>query len=228
MVFDAVGTVIHPEPAAALVYADIGARFGSRRAVAEIAVRFAAAFREQEERDRAAGWRTSEARERERWRQIVGHVLDDATDSEACFAALFEHFSQPNAWRCNSDAAVTLERLSAQTYTLGLASNYDRRLRRILTGLPQLRPIHHLLISSEIGWRKPAPHFFAILCQTVGQPPDRVLYVGDDLVNDYEGAKGAGLKALLLDPRAKFQGRATTIARLTDLLTSLPPQAPAP
>ena len=45
VVFDAVGTVIHPDPPAAEVYVEVGRRFGSRLGMADIVGRFAAAFR---------------------------------------------------------------------------------------------------------------------------------------------------------------------------------------
>ena len=44
VVFDAVGTVIHPEPRAPVVYAEAARRFGSKRTVDEITPRFIAAF----------------------------------------------------------------------------------------------------------------------------------------------------------------------------------------
>src|SRR5262249_58022794 len=80
----AVGTLIHPEPAAAAVYAEPGRRFGSRLDDAAVAARFAAAFRAEEDADRATGLRTDEDRERRRWRRIVARVLDDVADGEAC------------------------------------------------------------------------------------------------------------------------------------------------
>ena len=61
--FDAVGTLIHPEPAAHRVYSEAGRRHGSLLSPEEIRVRFGHAFRRQEEADRTSGWRTSEARE---------------------------------------------------------------------------------------------------------------------------------------------------------------------
>src|SRR5438105_15865688 len=108
LVFDAVGTVIHPEPPAPLVYAEVGRRHGSRLTAKAIAPRFAAAFVREEVRDHAQGLQTSEAREVERWQRIVAEVLDDVADRESCFTELFEHFSQPEAWRCAADAAETL------------------------------------------------------------------------------------------------------------------------
>lgn len=46
ILFDAVGTLMRPEPAVAQVYREIGARFGSRLSVEEIAARFEDAFAE--------------------------------------------------------------------------------------------------------------------------------------------------------------------------------------
>ncbi len=203
IVFDAVGTLIHPEPPAPVVYAEVGQRFGSRLAPSAIALRFASAFRQQEDIDRELGLRTSEAREVQRWQQVVAQVLDDVTDWEGCFRELFEHFSRPQAWRCDPDAAATIAELANQGYVLGMASNYDRRLRSVAAGLAELEPLRHLVISSEVGWRKPAAEFFRAVCQAVAVPAGNVLYVGDDPVNDYEGARAAGLQAVLLEPQAK-------------------------
>jgi putative hydrolase of the HAD superfamily len=218
-VFDAVGTVIHPEPPAAQVYAEVGRRFGSWLTPDEIAPRFVTAFAREEAEDRANSFRTSEERECERWRHIVGAVLDDVTDPETCFQELFAHFSRPHAWACDPYAAATIRELAERGYVLGMASNYDRRLRSVVAGLKALQSLQHLAISSEIGWRKPAREFFTHLCQTIGLPADRILLVGDDWENDYEGARAAGLHAVLLDAKRKYHEKTTArIMRLNDLL----------
>jgi putative hydrolase of the HAD superfamily len=218
VVFDAVGTLIHPDPPAPAVYAEVGRKFGSRLPPAVIAARFGEAFRREEVRDLATGLRTSEARERERWRRIVAAVLDDVADPQACFEQLFDHFSRPAAWRCEDEVAATLSRLGALGFELGLGSNYDRRLRRVAGGLPALGAIRHLVISSEVGWRKPSPRFFHSLCREVGRGAEDVWYVGDDRANDYDGARAAGLKAVLFDPaRKEASAEVTRIDRLGGL-----------
>jgi putative hydrolase of the HAD superfamily len=217
--FDAVGTLIHPEPPAAQVYAEVGRTFGSHLSTTEIGQRFRSAFARQEAEDRIAGWRTSEERELRRWRNIVRQVLDDASDMEVCFAALFEHFARPESWRLDAEAPVLLAELTRRGLVLGLASNYDKRLRRVVAGMPALGGLHHLLISSEIGWRKPAPAFYAALCHAVNLSPERVVHVGDDCENDYRGASAAGLQAVLLDPEADSADDRTVIRRLTELLS---------
>jgi putative hydrolase of the HAD superfamily len=203
--FDAVGTLIHPEPPAAVVYSEIGARFGTSYSVEEIARRFVAAFKREEDLDRRHGWRTSEDRERQRWRTIVATVLDDVSDHQACFDKLYEHFAQPDAWRLEAATTLLLRDLKQRGLVIGLASNYDHRLLGVVRGLPELHCIDHIIVSAAVGWRKPAPDFFAAVCEVVAQPPERIVFVGDDVVNDYEGARAAGLRAFLLENAGQLQ-----------------------
>ena len=215
--FDAVGTLIHPEPPAPVVYAEAGRRYGSRLDVSTISARFRLAFQREEETDRANGWLTSEAREFERWRRIVGEVLSDVDDPEACFQSLFSHFGRPQSWRIDPDAAAVLPALVKQGYALGVASNYDRRLRAVAAGIPGFGPLSHFAVSAEIGWRKPAREFFAALCDQAQLGAAQILLVGDDVVNDYEGAQNAGLHALLVDSKEQYPAH-DRIRQLRELL----------
>jgi putative hydrolase of the HAD superfamily len=221
--FDAVGTLIHPEPPASAVYAETGSRFGSRLTLSAVRRRFGEAFRGQEEIDRRHGLRTSEAREVERWRHIVAEVLDDVDDPDACFEKLFEHFARLEAWRCDPDAAVTLRALKERGYLLGAASNYDRRLYALVAGLPPLAPLQCVVVSSTVGWRKPAAEFFAELCRVTRYSPEQIVFVGDDWENDFQGARSAGMRPVHFDPDGKADlSRQMRITRLTDLLWTTP------
>jgi putative hydrolase of the HAD superfamily len=218
VVFDAVGTLLHPDPPAAVVYAEAGRRMGSRYSAADIVDRFADAFGREDDVDVKAKWRTSDARELRRWVNIVARVVDDVSDPVRCFEQLYQHFAEPGSWRCEADAAWVTGQLSGRGLRLALASNYDQRLRSVVAGFPELAPLE-LVISSEVGWRKPAPQFFEAMCQAVKASPDKVLYVGDDVTNDYEGARAAGVHAVLFDPHGRHAGAPiATCARLRDLL----------
>jgi putative hydrolase of the HAD superfamily len=219
VVFDAVGTLIRPDPPAHAVYADVGRRFGSRLDQAVITARFRAAFRAEEEVDRAAGWRTDEDREERRWRTIVAATLDDVADGESCFRELWRHFARPSAWRCDADAGRVIAELRRRELAVGIASNFDGRLRSVVAGLPAIASVSPLVISSEVGWRKPAGGFFEAVARAVGCEPCEVLHVGDDLANDFEGAVAAGLAAVLFDPlghASENAGRVRHLARLLD------------
>jgi putative hydrolase of the HAD superfamily len=197
--FDAVGTLIHPEPSAAEVYTDVGKRFGSRLELPAIRSGFRRAFARQENLDRQSGWRTSEGREMERWRAIVGEVLRDVNEPERCFQALYHHFSQPAHWRLDNAAGELIAKLASEGHIVGMASNFDRRLRSVAAGFPVLAKVKHLVISSEAGWRKPAREFFDVVCRTAGAAAAEILFVGDDLDNDFRGAIAAGLNAAMID-----------------------------
>ena len=219
IILDAVGTLIHPDPPAPLVYAQVGKRCGTRYDADAVKTRFLRAFEQEEQTDRRLGWRTSEAREIERWRHIVANVLDDVSNPEDCFQALFEHFGRPEAWRCEPDTGKVLTDLTQRGFVLGMASNYDSRLHKVMAGKPELRPIEHVIISSEVGWRKPAPEFFTAIWRIVELPADQILYVGDDLINDVQGAQSAGLHAVWFAPNGTNNSTSQTcINQLTELV----------
>jgi putative hydrolase of the HAD superfamily len=222
---DAVGTTIHPSPPAAEVYFQAARRFGSRLAQDEIARRFRQAFRETEQGDLAAPLEvrlsTSEAREKERWREIVRAVIDDISDPTSCFEELFTHFARPAAWECFADVPPVLARLKADGYCLALASNFDRRLHAVCDGIAALRAFDLRVISSETGCRKPGRAFFEVLVSRAGCRPQEVLMVGDDEANDIVGARQAGLAALLIDRRGRpLPGAIGSLTELPEILAT--------
>jgi putative hydrolase of the HAD superfamily len=219
--FDAVGTLMQPHPPAPEVYLTVARLYGSRLSLAEVTSRFGRAFARQEVVDREEGWRTSEVRERLRWETIVGEVLEDVHDVRDCFADLYDHFAKPQAWRLLDHAEAALTHLAGRGQVLGVASNFDARLRGILAELPIGSSIQHILISSEVGWRKPAEEFFHQIPAMTGFAPGEILFVGDDLDNDYHGARAAGCDAILLDPQSRHHD-VRTIRSLDDLKMTRP------
>ncbi|HEY2249727.1 MAG TPA: HAD-IA family hydrolase [Planctomycetaceae bacterium] len=226
--FDAVGTLITPVPSAGEIYYQTARRFGSNLTDAEVARRFKQAFRNTELADAAAAAEvrliTSEDRERQRWRQIVSEVLDDISDTAACFDQLFTHFAKPGSWKCFDDVAELLDRLESSGYVLAIASNFDRRLHDVCHGFPVLRKIGVRVISSEVGFRKPGRKFFDALVAQAGCPASEVLMVGDDAANDFAGARQAGLGAVLINRHRQSQSNARNpdeIGSLSELVDRL-------
>lgn len=198
VVFDAVGTLIFPNPGAAIVYAEVANAHGI--AIPErdqLSARLWAQFRIEDMLDRTNDWRTSEARECSRWRNVVNAAIPGASD--VLFEELFQHFSLPTAWRVPEGAAAAIADLAQRGFILGMGSNYDARLRSVVEGTPALRPLAgHLVISSEVGFRKPAKQFFDAVCEHVQCEPREILFVGDDQENDIAGAQAAGMRAMLV------------------------------
>jgi putative hydrolase of the HAD superfamily len=200
IVLDAVGTLIKPVPSVAEAYLEAARRQGVELAREEVRIRFHDHFRNDEVAAERGRHSTDEATERRRWRRIVRHVLPEIPDPERAYDELWSHFGNPASWRCFADVGPTLKRLHDQGIALCIGSNFDGRLRRVVAGLEELQPAAEVLvISSEVGYRKPHAAFFAAACQRLGLPPEEVLCIGDDAENDVRGAIQAGLDALLLD-----------------------------
>jgi putative hydrolase of the HAD superfamily len=199
--FDAVGTLIFPEPSVSRVYWSAGQEFGSLQTLDQVRTGFQQVFQ-----DLAAGARgdysTSEVEEKARWRQIVERVLHDVTDLDACFDMLHAHFGRPDAWRTFPDVAETLQQLADQGLKVVIASNFDERLHPVCDELPDLRPLQERVISATIGWHKPSPNFYAHLIDIAGCPAEEILMVGDDLENDVVAAQASGLQAVLINREA--------------------------
>jgi putative hydrolase of the HAD superfamily len=198
---DAVGVLIRPAESIAATYLAISRQFGSTLDAEVVGKRFRLAFGKQEMLDAQAGWRVDEARERQRWLDIVRETLDDVVEPEACFQALFDHFAQPSAWVIDSDLASLVERLHDRGIPVVVASNFDARLHAVLADHPVRKRLRAVLVSSEVGWRKPAEPFFRATADALQAPMGKVLFIGDDRRNDYDGARAAGMTACLLNPK---------------------------
>jgi putative hydrolase of the HAD superfamily len=89
----------------------------------------------------------------------------------------------------------TLEILQKR-YRLGLLTNFTHgpAARNILDYLGITSFFGIILISGELGYRKPHPSVFTKLIEQFGVEAGRILYVGDDPEPDIKGARAAGLQ----------------------------------
>ncbi len=222
IVFDAVGTLIHPSPSVADVYTAAALRRGVVLERDEVKARFGRHFRDDEADERRGPLATDEPTERRRWRRIVADVLPELPDPDEAFGELWDHFGRSTAWRPFSDVGPALRALRAAGMPMRIASNFDARLRGVVGGMPEVACVAApLVISSEIGYRKPHPAFYHAACASLGFPPERVLYVGDDPENDVRGAGRAGLRGLLLDRDGDRPEDMPHLPDLTSLVANL-------
>ena len=191
---DAVNTLIEPVPDVATVYAEVAARHGSRRTAVEIDEEFEAAYAAATTNDR----RCDEASERAFWRSVVDRLVDDAADPDAMFKELFERFARSEAWRAFEDVPRNLAKLRAGGYRVAIASNFDARLRPVAAGLPAIADVETLIISTEVGWKKPADEFWQAALTITGADPERSAAVGDSFHEDVRAPRRLGMKGLWL------------------------------
>jgi putative hydrolase of the HAD superfamily len=210
VVFDAVGTIIFPDPPLHMAYHRIGRKYGSSITPAIASQRFREVM--------AAGPKsleTSAQRELEFWKVVVTRVLPDSSHPEATFQGLWEHFAAPSSWGVYADVEETLDELKACGIQVAVASNFDHRLNTVMNGHKELKPITRRFISSELGWKKRSPRFFEAITKDLGVPASRILMVGDTLTDDIHPARAAGLQALHINRTGEpIEGCITTLVDL--------------
>jgi putative hydrolase of the HAD superfamily len=225
VLFDAVGTVIYPEPSVSKSYVQVGRRFGWQVAEEELPERFAAAM----SRWFAPGRETDEVRDYETWRRVVQQVMSELDDdiSSNAFQLLWEHFADPAAWRVFPDVLDCWQDLTQRGYRLAIASNFDSRLQKIADGHSEFELVERIFVSSQLGWSKPDPRFYLAIqdaLQANGEQPAQFHMVGDDHQNDVEAARGAGLLPIWLRREKSSQSSPLdSIDCLNNLSTALPP-----
>lgn len=89
-----------------------------------------------------------------------------------------------------------------EQYRLGLICNTGRTpgtmLKIVLQRLGILEFFDVLTFSDAVGFRKPDPRIFQMTLEQLGVAPNRALHVGDDPTTDIVGARGVGMRAVLL------------------------------
>jgi putative hydrolase of the HAD superfamily len=218
--FDAAGTLFEPREPVGSSYAEIAHEYGVHVSAAEVNAAFRRVFREAPPLAFGSGLDAVELRRHERlwWHDLVAKTFEGFgkfTDFEACFARLFDFFANPANWVAKVDVIPTLTELRRQGLALGVISNFDFRLYRILEGLGLRECFDSITISSEVGLAKPSASLFQAALEPHRLAPHEALHVGDSEHLDYAGALEAGLSALLLDP-AILDWRTTILAHNSD------------
>jgi putative hydrolase of the HAD superfamily len=190
--FDVGGTLIEPWPSVGSVYVAVAAEHGVDGLSPETL-----------DRNFAAAWRERKAfrHERHQWAQLVDRTfagLVEVPPSRSFFRAVYERFGQPDAWRVHDDVRPLLERLASRGVPLGAISNWDERLRPLLSRLNLDRFFRSVVVSCEVGDAKPSPVLFQTAARSLGFEPGHILHVGDSFEEDVMGARAAGFQALLV------------------------------
>lgn len=124
-------------------------------------------------------------------------------------------------FRVYDDVAPTLDALRERGYRLGVVSNWDLSLHRVLAMFGLTSYFDTVTASLEEGVEKPDRQIFDLTLRRLRAEPAETLHIGDNPVDDLQGAREAGLKALLIDRNQPQSGR-LVLADLRDLLERLP------
>jgi len=221
VLFDAVGTIIYPDPGVLSVYHQFGKQHGSQLSIEVITKRFSLLRRKLFQSEMTGDstqhdlpqfeFPSSQQIEQQLWRDLVQQLFTDISDSNSLFEQLWKHFANPGHWRVYEDVPCCWESLKEQGIGIAIASNFDRRLVPICNELGLNENNSRLFFSADLGFRKPDPRFYRAIEQSL--PSEPLLMVGDDYINDYVAPRLCGWQSLQLVRQKK--------RRTTDSIDSL-------
>ena len=154
------------------------------------------------------------------WRRFVEEVFGRSGGTglpEPLLRGLVEHFREDKHWKVYPEARGVLSALRGAGMTLLVVSNWDSTLTGLLERLELLPFFDGVVVSAVFGASKPSRAIFDEAVRLAGVPHANALHVGDSLVDDYHGARAAGLHALLLDRAGCAPEGSEAIRSLSDL-----------
>ena len=203
VLFDAAGTLIDVVEPLGETYARLARDFGGNLDPDALTAGFRAAFRDMPPMA-FPGLRDADLDRAERgwWRTVVGRVFGAAggvPEFDACFERLYAHYASAPAWRVFPEAPAVLAALRERGVALAVVSNFDSRLPPLLEAMGLAAFFDAVVCSGEAGAAKPDPAIFAHALAALGVEASQTLHAGDSREADYDGARSAGVEALLVD-----------------------------
>jgi putative hydrolase of the HAD superfamily len=203
--FDAVGTLFGVKGSVGQIYRAIAADFGVEVAPQSLDWAFGQAFKAAGN-PAFPGVAPAElaAREYTWWRDVAiatfdrAEVLPQFADFDAFFTTLFEYFATAAPWELYDDTLTTLAALRSAQIPLGVLSNFDSRLHRVLPALGLADYFQSVTVSTEVGSAKPDGAIFQAALSKHGCTAAEAWHIGDSLEEDYRAATAAGLTAIWL------------------------------
>ncbi len=120
-------------------------------------------------------------------------------DLSAAAAEIRRRFQRAEFEALFEDAAPALDALAARGVLLGIVSNFSPNCEAVLRRVGIHDCFSFFVVSGIAGVEKPDPRIFDLAVRAANRSRAEIVYVGDSLYHDVEGAAGAGLDAILVD-----------------------------
>lgn len=159
------------------------------------------------------------------WTYLYRRFLSEVgIEDESLGDELYAIFSSTSSYRLFDDVLPALAELEAGGYRLGLISNFEGWLEKILVELEVGHLFDVSVISGIEGVEKPDPRIYEIALERAGVLGANALHVGDSVRLDLEPAASLGIRVVLLDRAGRYPDvspRITTLEALPPLLPTL-------
>ncbi|HIK04735.1 MAG TPA: HAD family hydrolase [Trichormus sp. M33_DOE_039] len=144
-------------------------------------------------------------KEFEWWRTIAVNTFESAgiinqfADFSSFFGELYIHFGTAEPWFVYPDVVQSLGNWKHLGIELGVLSNFDSRIYSVLQALDLSHFFRSVTISTQVGAAKPNPQIFTAALEKHDCSPESAWHIGDSIVEDYQGAKAAGLRGIWIN-----------------------------
>ena len=135
------------------------------------------------------------------------------------FDEVFDAFGRATHWQLFPETRDVMMQLKEQGFELGIITNFDSRFFQIARALEIDQFFDSVTISSLAGAAKPASKIFSYALDQHMLTPDEVVHVGDDPIEDFEGARQAGFHGILIDRSETATHDDHKLPHLSPLLT---------
>ncbi|OZC05741.1 HAD hydrolase, family IA, variant 1, partial [Onchocerca flexuosa] len=147
-----------------------------------------------------------------------------STEIDKLAHKLFVYYGTVEPWRLvDNQVRDHLKELQNRKIRLGVISNFDSRLRNILDGLNLSSYFEVMFLSGEVGIEKPNKQIFEKVAKYFQiSEMEEILHVGDDEEKDFNGARKAGARAVLLNPdKVSCDNKKYILCSLKDIIDRL-------
>ncbi|MGH2681692.1 MAG: HAD family hydrolase [Actinomycetota bacterium] len=226
--FDAGETLVYPHPSFAELFTEVLRAEDvvvDPAVVQQVVSAYSQKFTETVQSGEAHLWSTSPERSRTFWDGVYRGFLEEVgvtEDTDRLVDRLYATFADLASYRLHPDVIPTLDRLRDADVLLGVISNFEEWLERLLEtlGVTTYFPIR--VISGIEGVEKPDPEIFRIALERGGVAAGESVYVGDHPFFDIQGAEEVGMQAVLIDRRGRYpEAEGIRITSLEDLPTAI-------
>jgi putative hydrolase of the HAD superfamily len=205
---DAVGTLFGVKGSVGEVYSSLARNWGVETIAADLNKAFFASFKASpppvfpeiklSNKDlQTAEFQWWSAIARNTFAQIK--AVDCFSDFDNFFVELYEYFATDKPWYIYPDVLPALTNWRQKGVELGIISNFDTRLDRVLKSLNLQQFFSSITVSSVVGAAKPDCQIFLKALAKHNCQSDRAWHIGDSLTEDYQGAEKAGISAFWLN-----------------------------
>ncbi len=198
VLLDGLGTLIALEPPGPRLARLLSEQHGIAITGAEAERAFAREMSCYREHHHEARDEVTLAELRARCAAVLADALPSAVARQLSSVELLELLLGSLRFRAQPDAHNALARLRERGLGLVVVSNWDCALPAVLRGIGLHRELDGVVTSGAVGRPKPAREIFDAALALAGVAPEEAVHVGDSIEHDVLGARGAGIRAVLL------------------------------